>query len=84
MFKFKWSELVTNDFLEKLQGIAGEDITTYRGEIKRVVALILKNTGGLPIVNADLTTVRIVRRPNLEVLGGALQALQLRSTHFQI
>ena len=55
MFKFEWSELVTDEVMDKLQGIAGEDIANYRDEIKIRVTTILANSGGLPVSEVDLT-----------------------------
>ena len=55
MFTFAWSELVTDTLLDRLETLAGEPNPADRPPLREVIARILRNAGGFPIVDRDLT-----------------------------
>jgi DNA uptake protein ComE-like DNA-binding protein len=54
-FTFDWSELVTDDLLDDLQELSGEPIAPHREAVAHSIALILRNSGGLPVADAALS-----------------------------
>jgi competence protein ComEA len=54
MFTFTWTELVTDALLDHLTELAGE-VPRSRDQLRVTLAQILRNTGGLPVVETALT-----------------------------
>jgi DNA uptake protein ComE-like DNA-binding protein len=62
MFAFTWSELVTDTLVDRLETLAGEATLANRPPLRDAIARILRNAGGLPVVDSDLTDVQKTER----------------------
>lgn len=55
MFIFTWTELVTDELLDRLLELVGDEMPPSRDALREVIARILRNAGGLPVVEAALS-----------------------------
>ena len=53
MFTFTWAELVTDALLDRIVEPLGDETPPSSDKLRESLALILRNAGGLPVVEAS-------------------------------
>jgi DNA uptake protein ComE-like DNA-binding protein len=62
MFTFTWIELVTDALLDQIIELAGDATHPPRDQLREALARVLRNAGGLPVVEATLSEAQKTER----------------------
>lgn len=77
MFTFTWTELVTDALLDRIVELSGDQPPPSRDRLRETLARILRNAGGLPVVEAALSEAQkteLAERLLADALGHYLSA----------